>query len=217
MGQTTQQRLMQSVIKIVAENGLENTTTKKVAALSGVSEVTLFRVFQNKNRLIFETFAYAEDELCREILSALPILSKLDLEQEIRCRQFFAQCWKYLMEHLDFSQFYLRFYHSAYFAAYKEDRMKTGQQSLIERVQSQLKGLPDNRETKLLLTQLLDTVLNFASRVAGGEWKDDDETAESVFQLLASLVKAQKKSAYRTPHRNTGMRRYEREANCAGK
>ncbi|NCB92501.1 MAG: TetR/AcrR family transcriptional regulator [Clostridia bacterium] len=188
MGNTMREKLMQGAIHVVAEDGLENTTTKKVAMLAGTSEITLFRLFKSKNNMLLQTFAYVDNEFGRKILSALPILTEAGMRYEIRYRLFFVSCWKYFMEHLEQSQFYLRFYHSSYFAVYAEERKKTRQRSLIERVKSKLRKLPNDEDTEILLIQLLDTILNFASRVARGEFSDNDETAEIVFQLWFNMI-----------------------------
>lgn len=186
---------MLGTMKVVSEIGLENVTTKKIAAVAKTSEATIFRLFESKDKLLLQTFAYAESELFREFLSALPAFREESLDYESQCHVFFARCWKYLLENPDQNQFYLRFYHSTYYVQFAKKQSEVGQPSLINRMQRRLPNLPGNENTKILLIQMLDSVLNFAIRVTTGDLSNTDETAESVFRLQFNLLGSYKKTA----------------------
>ncbi len=49
---STRQRLIQSALQLFAEQGISTTTTRKIAELADVNEVTLFRQFGNKYGLL---------------------------------------------------------------------------------------------------------------------------------------------------------------------
>lgn len=61
----TDQKILESTLKLISEKGYLGTTTKDIARESGISEVTLFRHFGSKERL-FE-----------ELLKSFPFLPKL--------------------------------------------------------------------------------------------------------------------------------------------
>jgi AcrR family transcriptional regulator len=48
---STREKVMNASLMLFAEKGLEGTTTKMIAAEAGVNEVTLFRIFGNKEAL----------------------------------------------------------------------------------------------------------------------------------------------------------------------
>lgn len=80
---STEEKIVKATFKLLQKDGLEKTTTKKIAAEAGVNEVTVFRKFNNKKNLIEfiknyyldlliaelnEIFEYSEDESIEEYL-----------------------------------------------------------------------------------------------------------------------------------------------------
>lgn len=80
---STEEKIVKATFKLLQKDGLEKTTTKKIAAEAGVNEVTVFRKFENKKNLIEfiknyyldlliaelnEIFEYSEDESIEEYL-----------------------------------------------------------------------------------------------------------------------------------------------------
>jgi AcrR family transcriptional regulator len=51
-----------AVIQVVSERGYTSTTTKQMAEAAGVSEVTLFRKYQNKAQLVRQAIAFIVDQ-----------------------------------------------------------------------------------------------------------------------------------------------------------
>jgi AcrR family transcriptional regulator len=74
--QTTRQRLIQSALDLFIEQGVSNTTTRQIAALAEVNEVTLFRHFGNKYGLLLAVieesppFTHLGDALAQRLTSA---------------------------------------------------------------------------------------------------------------------------------------------------
>lgn len=52
MGDETKNKIVQATLKLIIERGYTLTTTKDIAKYAGVSEVTIFRKFQNKQGII---------------------------------------------------------------------------------------------------------------------------------------------------------------------
>jgi AcrR family transcriptional regulator len=48
----TRDRLIKGAIAVLATEGITGATTREIALVAGVSEVTLFRHFQNKEQLL---------------------------------------------------------------------------------------------------------------------------------------------------------------------
>jgi len=70
----TADKILLAAIDLMAENGYHGTTTKEIAAQAGVNEVTLFRHFGSKQKLLeaaFDRFHYGNEmeKLFRERLS----------------------------------------------------------------------------------------------------------------------------------------------------
>jgi AcrR family transcriptional regulator len=52
------ERLLQAAAKVFAREGLQGATTRVIAQQAGVNEVTLFRLFENKERLLAEVLSH---------------------------------------------------------------------------------------------------------------------------------------------------------------
>lgn len=62
--QSTGDKILLAAIDLMAEKGYNGTTTREIAAHAGVNEVTIFRHFGNKQKLLeaaFDRFHYAEE------------------------------------------------------------------------------------------------------------------------------------------------------------
>jgi AcrR family transcriptional regulator len=62
--QSTSEKLLLAAIELMADKGYDSTSTKEIAAAAGVNEVTLFRHFGTKQKLLeaaFQRFHYADE------------------------------------------------------------------------------------------------------------------------------------------------------------
>ncbi|WP_199613791.1 TetR/AcrR family transcriptional regulator [Paenibacillus alkalitolerans] len=62
--QSTSDKILMAAIDLMSEKGYDGTTTKEIAAAAGVNEVTLFRHFGTKQKLLetaFHRYHYAEE------------------------------------------------------------------------------------------------------------------------------------------------------------
>src|SRR3954470_4245148 len=67
----TRQRLIDAAIRVCSDRGLHAATTREIAEVAGVNEVTLFRHFGNKEKLIaalFEQVLAAQIESLNETM-----------------------------------------------------------------------------------------------------------------------------------------------------
>jgi AcrR family transcriptional regulator len=84
--QSTHDKLLSAAIDLMANKGYDGTTTKEIAVVAGVNEVTLFRHFGTKQKLIetaFHRYHYADEmtklfneELSGELHSDLLTISR---------------------------------------------------------------------------------------------------------------------------------------------
>ncbi|MBN2402795.1 MAG: TetR/AcrR family transcriptional regulator [Spirochaetes bacterium] len=56
----TKTRILDATLQLIWKYGITNTTTKRIAEVAGVNEVTIFRKFKNKENLIAETYKIAD-------------------------------------------------------------------------------------------------------------------------------------------------------------
>lgn len=81
MNLSTSEKLLLAAIELMAEKGYESTTTKEIAVAAGVNEVTLFRHFGSKQKLLeaaFDRYHYG-DEMTKLFNEKLTFELKPDL------------------------------------------------------------------------------------------------------------------------------------------
>lgn len=79
---STRARLIAAASKVCAERGLQGTTTREIAEEAGVNEVTLFRQFGSKDKLMAAMFAEMGLAQAEALIDAEPDTN--DLRQDLR-------------------------------------------------------------------------------------------------------------------------------------
>ncbi len=88
MTDTTQKKILEAVIELIAKQGLTRTTTKSIAEAASVNEVTLFRRFGNKNKLLNAAMQHQASKLAEEAFSysgdlAVDLISLVTVYQDM--------------------------------------------------------------------------------------------------------------------------------------
>ena len=63
MTKQTEQKIVDSALKLFAEKGYKGATTSDIARNAGVSELTIFRKFETKENLFDETLIYSQEKM----------------------------------------------------------------------------------------------------------------------------------------------------------
>lgn len=92
-----QSRLIDRTIIVIAENGLDKTTTKAIVKGTDINEAYIYRYFSDKEDLLSHVFDTLDEELVAKVLQHLPVMYMRELEYELRCRVFFEAVWKFLL------------------------------------------------------------------------------------------------------------------------
>ncbi len=117
--------LMEATVKAVAEDGMENLSTREISRRCGVKEVYIYRYFENKDDMVAKTFAESDERFLKLVLNNLPVMKNEAIEYEARCRYLFTKCWEYMMANSERVMFYIQYYYSAAFQRYSYyDHMK---------------------------------------------------------------------------------------------
>jgi len=107
----TSQRILEAATRVFAREGVSGATTREIARVAGVNEVTLFRHFKSKDELLRQVvlrksklyghvFAEARfetrDDLRRTIQAFVTVYAKNILENEDFVRTFFGELNRHL-------------------------------------------------------------------------------------------------------------------------
>lgn len=184
--EVTRDTLINATIQVFARDGIDKATTKNLAAEAGLNEVYIYRTFEDKEDLYVKTFEKLDNELVSELLEHLPVMSMKGVSFEDRCWIFFSFVWRFILFNRKKAVAFIRYYYSPYFKKYSSDAHVMRYKPVLEQFSVAFKS---DANTWLILTHILNTMLDFAIKVIEGEAPDNDDTAEHVFRLVYASTK----------------------------
>ena len=182
------QALIDGTIHVIAQDGLDGATTKRIGMETGINQAYIYRYFADKEDMFVKTFATLDGELIDKITACLPVMDVKEIPIEERCWLLFAGVWKFLLGNSEKCMCYIRYYYSPYF---KKHSMKDRSYTYRFVVQKMTPAFVPGAEVWHLLNHILNIMFTSAVRVFNGELSDDDKTAEHVFRLIYSSVASQ--------------------------
>ena len=183
--------LVDRVIAVIAEEGLDKTTTKAIVAGTGISEVYIYRNFKNKEDLLSKTFDKLDNELVERVMLHIPVMYTNTLTFEARCNFFFAAIWKFILGNREKCVAYIRYYYSPYFQKYSAETHKKRYEPLVRKF---TEAFRQEANTWMLMNHIMVTMLDFAVKVFDGAVPNNDNTAEHVFNVIYNAIKPYFKS-----------------------
>ena len=177
--------LMDRTISVIAQDGLDKTTTKAIVEGTGINEVYIYRQFANKEDLLQKTFDKLDEEVVSKAMLHIPVMYMLSLEYRTRCRFFFNEMWKFLLGNKEKCLAYVQYYYSPYFRKHSAEGHRQRFLPLVQKFQEAFK---EEANAWMLLNYMLNTMLDFAVKVYSGELPDDGDTEEHVFRVVYYAV-----------------------------
>lgn len=183
--QSMKQAFIESTVHVVARDGLEKATTKAIAAEAGLNEAYIYKCFAGKDELLSEAFYREDENFARLLRDTLPVMRLPDLTWKERAFLLWKQSWEFILEKEPDLLFYLRYYYSANCRTYAYDAHLKYFQELIEKVRPAFRP---GTNVDMLVHQIFDTMLAFASWVMGGEMENNEKTTGWTFEQIYSFV-----------------------------
>lgn len=184
----TKIRIMSAAMKVVRQYGLEGMRIQNVSDLAGISPGALYRYFESKDQLIIECFTYVDRQAAAifDQLSFNPLTMLVDPIGAVK--KLWLPYFRFWVAHPDETVFYHRIRDSAFFPEYDRTRDISYFGSFVCMVQAFQQVFPGIRQINqdLLWLHVLTTTVLYAKYVAEGVLRADQETEETVFQLLAT-------------------------------
>lgn len=180
------QALIDGTIHVIAQNGFEKATTKAISNATGINEVYIYRLFENKEKLFEKAFEHLDKQLVDKALLHIDVMYMQDLDYETRCRIFFLAMWRFLVGNKDEILMYVRYYYSQYFKKYSAELHKRRFIPLVEKF---MDAFCDEADVWMILNHILNVLLDFAVKVHNDEMPNDDDYVEHVFRVIYQSVK----------------------------
>lgn len=175
----TSEMIIDATIEYVANFGLENVTTKKVATSMGISEGTIFNNFANKKTLLIECLYFIDSRIDQTLKNVK--FQGLSITKNIR--GLWYDYFNFLAQHGSYAKFYRQFRQSSY---YTEEVMAGQNQSFafftkyIKKNAHYFGFNPD-----FYWTFIIETTLNFAVRVSDGTLPGKAEDIDRIYGLIS--------------------------------
>lgn len=184
----TRTRIIFAAIRAVRQYGLEGVRIQNVSELAGVSSGAIYRYFDSKDQLLVECFTYVDRQAAAifEHLKFNPLVMLADPVGAIK--RLWLPYFRFWTSHPDETVFYHRFRDSAFFPKYDKSRDVTYFKTFIGMVHTFKKVFPGlNRINQdLLWLHVLTSTVMYAKYVVEGTLPNNQETEDTVFQLLTT-------------------------------
>lgn len=181
-----QNRLIDRTITVIAENGLDKTTTKAIVKGTEINEAYIYRYFSDKEDLLSHVFDTLDEELVAKVMQHLPVMYMRELEYELRCRVFFEAVWKFLLGNKEKCMAFVRYYYSPYFTKHSAESHKRRYVPVVEKFKEAFK---DEADVWMILNHILNVMLDFAVKEHNGQMSKEDHYVEHVFLVIYASVK----------------------------
>ncbi len=186
------QTLIARTVAVIANQGLDKTTTKAIVAGTGINEAYIYRNFADKEDLLARTFDELDNELVAKAMQHLPVMYMPDMEFELRCRFFFFAVWEFLLGNKGKCLAFVQYYYSPHFQKYSAAQHKRRYEPLVEKFRDAFK---DEADVWMILNHILNVMLDFAVKVHNDRMPGDDDYVEHVFRVIYASVKQYFKQA----------------------
>lgn len=177
--------LIARTIAVIANDGLDKTTTKAITAGTGINEAYIYRHFADKDDLLVNAFEEMDAELAHKVMKHISVMYLTELEYELRCRAFFEGIWGFLLDNREKCLAYVQYYYSPYFGKYSAENHRLRYAPLIEKFANAFR---EEADVEMILNHILNVMLDFAVMVHNDRMSEDDDYTEHVFRVLYRSV-----------------------------
>lgn len=199
----TKTRIIFAAMKAVRQYGLEGVRVQNVSELAGLSVGAIYRYFEGKDQLLTECFTYVDKQAAKifERMKFNPLCMLTDPMGAVK--MLWLPYFRFWTSHPDETVFYFRFRDSTAFPKYDKNRDSTYFKSFADMVRAFMNAFPGLRRMnqELLWLHVLTSTVMYAKYVVEGVLPNNEETEETVFQLLATGL-----SGYLKPKNTSGGR-----------
>lgn len=184
--------LFERTITVIANEGLDKTTTKQIVAGTGINEVYIYRQFKGKEDLLAGTFERLDEELVSKIMQHIEIMYVAELDFETRCRVFFMAIWRFLLSSKKKCLAFVRYYYSPYFLKYSINAHKERYLKVVERFRD---AFIEEVDVWMILSHILNVMLDFAVKAHTVQMPKEDSYTEHVYRVIYASIKQYFKGA----------------------
>ena len=179
--------LIDSTVRVIARDGLDKASVRTISSDCQVPNPYIYQFFKDKDDLLISTFTREDTKLADEFSRVFSSVHSLIPDTETRCRVIWFRLWKYMMDHQESIQFYVRYYYSISFQKYAYTEHMARYKNLFEKMKT---AFPDSVDVQKVLHHILDTLLGEAMKQIENPKVDNSIAGVLSFRLIFSVVKS---------------------------
>ncbi|MBE6729761.1 MAG: TetR/AcrR family transcriptional regulator [Ruminococcaceae bacterium] len=183
--QDIRETLILKTIEVMANEGLDKTTTKAITKGTGINEVYIYRHFSNKEGLQAKVFEALDEELMAAVDENIEIMYMAEMAFDVRCRFYFDKIWKFLLSNREKCLAFIRYYYSPHYSKYSAKEHKIRYKPIVEKFSSAFK---EESDVWMILNHILHVMLAFAVMVHDEQMPNEDIYSEHVFRVIYASV-----------------------------
>ena len=184
-GTKIQAALLDSTILVIANEGFDNASTRKIASTCELPDAYIYQHFQSKSDLFAKAFQKEDAALAAKIKKHLMILNQQGITNEDRLYVLFSKIWMQLVAYPEKCQFYMQYYYSPYYKKYSEQDHLTLWMPALEQLKTLFRPGTDVRAT---LHSVLNMMLSQAIKAAAEDSTDTDASARRNYELVLGML-----------------------------
>lgn len=173
--------LLAAAVRVVANDGLDHTTTRAIAAAVPCNEVYIYRNYGSKEALLQAAFNRTDMRFIHMVIRNLGVMDEPSQPLEQRCCALWQAVWRASLAQPDAVRFYLRYYYSAQYLVSARALHHRNYQQLQSRL---CRYFVSAHDSWLLMAHVFETLLSFASHVLCGDLENTPELETQIFQLI---------------------------------
>ena len=191
--QELKDKLQRSALHLVATEGIERLSTRRLSAGCGLSDPYIYQCYSDIPELLADTFLRVDcevAELMRTVIGTQFIAPAKPVKLADVCRLLWGAYWRYLMEDPERTVFYWRYYQSGYYnrdiLAVREKNFQVFTDFIVNT--GKTLGLSDDAQRLAIVTMLIDDTVSAAVRIHLGYIQKDAVSEDDIFYSAFSLL-----------------------------
>lgn len=187
--QELKEKLQSSAYHIVATEGMERCTVRRVSAGCGLSDPYIYQCYSDLPDLMQSAFMEIDKKIADCVYDALKhdVLNLITTDDAVKaCVLLWRKYWKFLMEDPEKTIFYWRFYQSSYYTKELHDERLLNYRYFIKFIAKvgETYGLTQKIHLNVLVSNLIDNTVSVAVKLHLGFFKKEDIIEKRLFQSV---------------------------------
>lgn len=187
---TTRERLIQSAIETVAENGIEAATTAHLAKVAGCSEAMIYKCFNNKFDMMDEVFIMLDSKVSAFVVDNIHLLHENGDNLKEIAYIVWNQVMDYLLENRNEALFLIRFRYSNLYNQEIRARREAYNGSFegLEQILENRFGAPNSTYRGFLVNFAFEITLSFAEKFHTNRLEYNASARERIWLIILGAI-----------------------------